>query len=147
MRKSFRVILFAACLCAAALTASGANQRARAQVNGSYKVKVAGDFIGGGNVAVGGPNVNINVTVEDLDGNVGRLRAQVNLVENRFAGTGTVMGRPMSIEGRIDPADAPGDRLRNARIVATFSDDTGRHGRLVGSQNGGGNGGGGGGND
>lgn len=134
------------CLIATALTGTAAEAaRAPRNVNGSYKVKAVGYYTGEGNVAVGGTNVNVNVQVRDEAGGRGRLRAHLVLVKNRFVGVGTVMGRPVKIEGRVDPADMQGEALRTARFTATFVDAAGNGSRVVGGRTGGGAAAGGGG--
>ena len=111
------------------------------RINGAYKVTVAGDFTGGGNVAIGGPNVNINVRVKDKQGNEMRLRARLDIIRGKFAGGGEIGGMPIVIDGRVDPPGRGNQVIREARLQINFRViGDGRAGRLVGVRNGGGNG-------
>jgi len=152
VRQRFVSILLLTLACAAAALTVLAQPPG--PTNGSYNCIVAGDFTGDGNISSGGNGTTIMfaLQVRDKAGNRGELRATVSVVKNRFSGEGSVMGYPMKIQGRLDPADQGGrqQQLRGQRLVATFSDDSRRHGRITGSpllRNGNGGGGGGGGGD
>lgn len=111
---------------------------AAANVSGAYLVSVKGSHSGKGNIAVGDTTVTINIEVKNSAGTPGQLIASnVKLVKGRFTGNGTVMGVPMTISGRIDPADKQGP-LRAFTIQATFCTGTGDGGRIVGTRKGGG---------
>lgn len=137
VKNRSRAILVACCLVAMFILAAGM-ARPAGNVNGAYKVAVAGNFEGSGVAAVGGRRVNINCEVRDSDGRRGRLQAHLPMVNNRFNGTGTVMGQAMIISGRVDPPDQEGEVVRKARVYATFTagEDVGR---IAGSRQGGGN--------
>jgi hypothetical protein len=59
----------------------------------------------------------------------------LKLENGRFAGTGTIFGKTMSISGRIDPAAGQGPP-RAACIQATFSAGNDHGGRIVGFRRG-----------
>jgi hypothetical protein len=104
--------------------------------DGTYICDVGGDFTGNGTVASNGDGSTLmfNINVRDKSGQSGVLQGSANVVNNRFVGNGTVMGRPMTIQGRLDPADqGRREQLRAQRLVATFSDNAKHHGRITGS--------------
>jgi hypothetical protein len=119
--------------CAAATWTAFARPPGR--TDGSYNCIVAGDFTGEGKVSSNGngSSLSFDIQVRDKAGNVGQLVATVNVINNRFAGDGSVMGLPMKIQGRLDPADQGREQLRGQRLVATFRDNSKHHGRITGS--------------
>jgi len=120
----------------AAGAAQAALPAAPPDVTGAYDVTVKGSVVGKGTIAVGAKSVTIILKVTNEAGEAGELiAANVKMEHGRFAGTGTVFGRPMTISGRIDPAETQGPP-RTACIQATFSagDDLG--GRIVGFRRG-----------
>lgn len=146
MRHRLVSIFFLILACAAVTLVAFARQPG--STVGSYNCIVGGDFSGDGNVYITSATIKLDIPIRDKDGRLGRLQAQVSVANNRFAGDGTVMGVPMKIQGRLDPADDQqrGEQLRGQRLVATFSDTAKHHGRITGSprlRGGGSNGGGG----
>ena len=130
-----RVSIFLLILACAALALT-AIARPPGSTSGSYNCVVAGDFSGEGTVTIsdGGGTITFRIWVRDKAGNTGDLQATVPVSSNRFSGDGTVLGRRMRIQGRLDPADQqPREQLRGQRLVATFSDDARHHGRITGS--------------
>ena len=106
------------------------------KINGSYEVKVAGDFTGKGTIAVGEKSVTITLHVVDEAGNKGLLHAaNLTLTDGRFSGKGTVLGAAMDISGRVDLPDAEGP-IKAATIQATFLTGAGKAGRIVGARRG-----------
>jgi len=102
---------------------------------GAYEVTVAGHFKGKGTAAVGVGTITISVPVRQQDGQSGTLVvANLPLNKGRFSGQGTVLGRPVTISGRLDPPD--GKILKRARLSATFLTVENRGGRLSGFRTG-----------
>jgi len=101
--------------------------------NGSYKIVFAGGYVGEGNAAVGTKGVTlINGTVTDVaTGVTGKFQA-TNLAtdDGGFVGTGTVMGIPVTISGRVESAD--GKIVLVPRMCCTFSTGAGNGGRIIG---------------
>jgi hypothetical protein len=101
-------------------------------MTGSYAVITRGHLSGSGHAAVGAKSVTITIQVTDADGNSGTLVApNLKMANNRFRGTGTAMGQPITISGRID---ASGGALRAPRITCTYSIGQGKTGRIVGER-------------
>jgi len=103
---------------------------------GTYVIKIAGYYTGTGQASVGTGVVHITGNVQDPSGAKGLLRADIKVSSAHFAGTGTVMQLPMTVEGRVDTADTKRG-VRNPvqigpRIVATFTSSEGHRGRLFG---------------
>ena len=100
----------------------------------SYNILVRGDFVGSGtaSVSAGSVQVTANHRFHRHNRNAQRLLPMVN---QRFTGTGNVMGQSIVLSGRVDPADSSaskGSVLRSPRLVATFSTSTHRFGRIAG---------------
>jgi hypothetical protein len=105
--------------------------RALPGTQGSYKLEFRGAFTGSGNAAVAATSVTIDGLVRDASGNTGNLIApNLTLRNGRFRGTGTAMGLPIILSGRVDP---PADVLRVSRLVCTYRTSQGRFGRIVGT--------------
>lgn len=74
--------------------------------SGQYRVVVRGYWHGQGTVTVTATTVQIAATVADDEGNTGTLTTDtLPLNQNHFAGGGTVLGVPMTVEGRAEPQD------------------------------------------
>lgn len=105
-------------------------------VTGRYHVLVRGDYIGDGNASMSPAALQIDANVKDAAGNPGTLHVSLPVSGGHFAGTGTVMGHSMNIEGRVDAADVKGTErrpvLQIARLVSTFSSSDGHYARIVG---------------
>jgi hypothetical protein len=101
----------------------------------SYNVLVRGDFTGGGTANASSASVSVSAQVTDSTGATGTLTLSAPVVNQRFSGSGSVLGQTVTFSGRIDPADvtaAKGSVLRSPRLVGTFSTQTGRFGRVAG---------------
>jgi len=133
-RTLLQVVLALCLLLNAAVQA--ALSAAPPDVTGAYEVIVKGAVTGNGTIAVGAKSVTINLKVTNGAGESGHLiAANVKMENGRFAGTGTVFGKAMSISGRIDPAESQG-QPRAACIQATFSAGEDLGGRIVGFRRG-----------
>jgi hypothetical protein len=102
----------------------------------AYNVIVRGDFFGSGTASISTTTVQVSANVTDASGNVGTLAVTLPVVNQRFAGSATVIGQAINVSGRVDPADSSGARgsvLRSTRLVATFATTDGKSfGRIAG---------------
>lgn len=115
----------------------------------NYTILIRGYFTGQGTATINGDGVTVSATIQDSSGNSGAFQAGwLTLTGNRFHGTGTVAGMPMTIDGRIETADPPassavpsGDPnapvpvVTHAHISATFICSGGHGGRFAGPSN------------
>lgn len=125
----------------------------------SYSLEVAGAYVGQGSASLAGSTVQVNASIKDLQGNTGSFSVSFTIVDGHFRGSGTAMGSPITIIGRIDPSDDSSNKsavLQASRLVGTYTTTSGLHGRIAGQWinpaptapiGGGGGGGGGGGPD
>ena len=104
------------------------------EINGDYNVVVGGMFKGRGVARIGGNNISIDGDITDTNGINGEYIFKTSIKkENRFAGTGTVMGQRARFTGRVDaPDDKREKAIKGTRITATFKTDDGRYGRIIG---------------
>ena len=74
--------------------------------------------------------------MKDPDGKEYTLTARkLDVINDRFTGTGTLGGMSVDIDGRVDPQDKRGDEvLKKGRIAFTFRVSNGKHGRGAGDQ-------------
>lgn len=114
---------------------------------GNYAILIRGYFTGDGTASVGSDGVTVTATIQDGSGNSGAFQAGwLTLTGNRFHGTGTVLGMPMTIDGRVETKDptqssggqsgdpnAPVPVVTNAHISATFICSGGHGGRFAGA--------------
>ena len=104
-----------------------------------YNLEIAGVYTGAGSATVTAGSLQLSANIQDAGGNSGTLNARLTLANGHFSGTGTAMGQPITLAGRVDPADATSRKLsvvQAARIVSTFATTSGLHGRIFGSQSG-----------
>jgi hypothetical protein len=107
------------------------------KVRGKYVLKIAGYYTGSGEAHATGAGIKIDATVTDSQGATHELTAsKLEVLDDRFRGTGEVGGVQFDIDGRLDPQD-PQDRnrggvLRRGRITFTFRDANGHCGRGAG---------------
>lgn len=95
--------------------------------NGPYQLTVAGSFSGTGNATVTDTTVSLIATISDGQGHSGQLVVSNMLIDGPyFTGTGTVMGKPMTVHGRLDAAQA-------SRFACTYCTDDGYSGRAAGA--------------
>lgn len=111
---------------------SGSARVAHAET-GDYTIAIAGSYSGTGKATLTDTTVSITGTVTDENGTSGSLIASnLAIYGNHFSGSGTVMGNPMTVLGRLDPADAQGKVPKTARLMGTFTVSSSTHGRLAG---------------
>lgn len=102
---------------------------------GAYDVRVRGRYTGEGHAAVGAHSVTITARVKDEDGNEGTLVApNLRVQKGRFSGAGTIMGKSVTLSGRIDVPD--GELVKVARLTCTYTTSDGQRGRAVGHRKG-----------
>jgi hypothetical protein len=118
--------------------ASG-KKRPRGDQKGPYAMTVTGGYQGGGTAKIE-LGLSLLLKVNDRSGGTGVLIAN-NLPVNRgyFTGTGTVMGLPCTIYGRVDLAAGTDEKatdrqVSTARIIGFFKTANGKLGRLVAVQ-------------
>jgi len=102
----------------------GGNHGPPRPCGGTYNVLIRGDYQGGGTATVSATSVSISAQVTDSKGETGTLSFSGTLVNQRFNGTGSVMGSPATVSGRVDPADVAGGHgavLNSVRLVGTLS--------------------------
>ncbi len=133
-RRFFILFCALSLLCVCALPAP-AKPGGPPGTNGSYTLIFAGQFTGDGHAAVGANSVAViqgNVT-DATTGATGKFKANnLALDDGHFTGTGTVMGIPVTITGRVEAAD--GKTILVPRIICTFSTAAGAGGRIVGEK-------------
>ena len=110
------------------------NPKPTEEVQGQYVVRIAGYYTGRGTGSVSGEGVKISATVRDPAGRQYDFQAKgLDVADDRFAGTGSLGGVEVQIDGRLDPRDAKGEVLKKGRITFTFSAN-GRRARGAGQQ-------------
>jgi hypothetical protein len=117
---------------------------------GQFAILVRGYWHGQGVATVTATTVQITATVFDDNGNSGTLATDsLPLTQNHFSGAGTVLGLPLTINGRAEPQDQPsgngkgkgkkrpssGDAVTtNANLEASVQAN-GHSARIVGARN------------
>ena len=107
------------------------------KVRGKYVLKIAGYYTGSGEAHATGAGIKISAKVTDPQGATHDLTAsKLEVVNDRFSGTGELDSASFDIDGRLDPQD-PQDRnrggvLKSGRITFTFRDANGHCGRGAG---------------
>jgi hypothetical protein len=106
------------------------------KVRGRYVLKIAGHYTGSGEARATDTGVKLSARVKDPDGKMYTLSArQLDVVNDRFSGTGMLNGAEVQIDGRVDPQDQRnGQVLKKGRITFTFRSADGHHGRGAGDQ-------------
>ena len=107
--------------------------RPSAKVRGLYVVRIAGYYSGTGEARASDAGIKISAKVKDPNGKDYSFQAKkLDIVDDRFTGTGTLEGVEVNIDGRVDPQDTRGNEvLKKGRITFTFSAN-GHHSRGVG---------------
>jgi hypothetical protein len=97
---------------------------------------IAGHYVGQGEAHATTTGVKISARVKDPDGKEYTLTARnLDVVNDRFTGKGSLSGMDVDIDGRVDPQDKRGDEvLKKGRIAFTFHVSNGKHGRGAGDQ-------------
>lgn len=96
-----------------------------------YDATVSGDFTGTGKIELSDTTVTFTITIKNKAGATGQLQVvNLPLKNNRFSGTGTVMGVQMRIAGRVDHANLKGEN-KPRRLMATFGTVAGATGRVI----------------
>ena len=91
---------------------------------GGFAVLVRGFWSGTGSATVNAGSVQINATVTDDAGNTGTMIAlDLPVVDGHFSGTGTVFGKVMTVQGRIEQPD-PAPPSGKGKAKGKDSDDT-----------------------
>ena len=114
----------------------GNNKVPTRKVRGRYNVKIAGYYVGGGEAHATSTGIKISALVRDPDGRQYTLSARrMQVLNDRFTGTGTLGNMDVEIDGRVDPQDKRGEEvLKKGRITFTFRVSNGKHGRGAGEQ-------------
>jgi hypothetical protein len=111
---------------------------------GRYDLTISGFYSGSGLAFVTSAGVTIRADLTDEDGNTYKFQSQrLSRDPDRhylFRGEGTLGGKLVTIDGRVDTADdRKSEVLQVGRIVFTFKvPSTGHHGRGVGEKKSGG---------
>ena len=103
--------------------------------HGSYDVFFAGKYTGTGHAAVGALRVTV-ITGKVTDINTGAtgtfIANHLSTDNGHFRGSGTVLGVPMQICGRLEPAD--GKTILTSRILCNYVTVNADCGRAVGTK-------------
>jgi len=100
---------------------------------GDYSITIAGSYKGSGTATVTDDRLNISLSVTDEQSHKGELVvSDLEIKDNHFSGQGTVLGKTMTLQGRVDPPDTQDNTPRTARLVGTFTVKDGTHGRIAG---------------
>jgi len=107
------------------------------KVRGKYVLTIAGYYTGSGEAQATGAGIKISAKVTDPQGATHDLTAsKLEVVNDRFAGTGELDGVQFDIDGRLDARDAQdrnrGGVLKSGRITFTFKTTNGHCGRGAG---------------
>jgi len=109
--------------------------RPTAKVQGQYIIRIAGYYSGSGTAQATSDGIKISAKVKDPAGKQYAFQAkQLDIVDDRFSGTGLLEGTEVQIDGRLDPRDGKGNEvLKNGRMTFTFGVN-GHHSRGAGEQ-------------
>lgn len=104
------------------------------KVRGKYVLKIAGFYTGSGEAHATGAGIKISGKVKDPKGVEFKLDSKgLDVVNDRFRGTGTLDSMEVEIDGRLDAKDDNnGDVLKNGRITLTFRTSDGHSSRAAG---------------
>ncbi len=98
--------------------------------HGNYQAQVAGYYVGEGRAVVSASSVTVTATVVDPSGAKGSFSANNLATQNgRFCGSGTAMGIPVQIVGRVEPPS--GSDIKAARVFCTYRISASQSGRIV----------------
>ncbi len=138
MRK-IRLLILTGFTIALSIFVSGgiAKPGSPAGTKGQYELIFAGGYFGEGKATVAASNkiaVMMGDVTEVATGATGKFKANnLALDDGHFTGTGTVLGHPVTLSGRVEAAD--GKYVLYTRIFCSFTDTaTGAGGRVVGKQ-------------
>jgi hypothetical protein len=100
----------------------------------NYNIKIAGYVYGSGQAQLNGSSLSITATVSQDGGPQGAFIASNLTVDatSHFLGTGTALGQPITIGGRLDNPQQNDVQLKTGRLVGTFFTANGSYGRVVG---------------
>jgi len=102
------------------------------KTDGSYQVTVAGYYSGKGTVDVKNKKLSLVVDIVHEDLTAILSAANLHLDGDHFEGTTTLPGgTKVFIRGRLDGYESDKD-FRGARLLCTYVDEAGHHGRIVG---------------
>ena len=109
-------------------------------VQGRYVIRIAGYYSGSGTGDASTEGIKISATVTDPAGRRYAFQAKnLQVLDDRFSGTGSLDGVTVQIDGRLDPRDGRGNDvksnevLKKGRMTFTFSAN-GRRSRGAGDQ-------------
>jgi hypothetical protein len=99
-----------------------------------YTLKIAGCAQGSGQAQLSGTSLSISASVNQEGCTPGSLVASNLTVDatSHFRGTGTWLGKSLTIGGRLDDPQEKDTQLKASRLVGTFVTSDGSYGRIVG---------------
>ena len=115
--------------------------RARGKTTGGYALIIAGQYNGTGTASVSDTSISISGVITFPDGSTATLTTpSMQLINNRFTGTGNIKGNSCTLSGRVDLPSATDQETTDeqaitGRITATLTDSAGKTTRIVGIQN------------
>jgi hypothetical protein len=100
----------------------------------NYNIRIAGYVQGSGQAQLNGLNLSITATVSQDGFPQGAFTATNLAVDasSHFRGSGTALGQPITIGGRLDDPQENETQLKTRRLVGTFFTAGGLYGRVVG---------------
>ena len=101
------------------------------RTDGTYNVTVAGPYTGSGNATVGGKSMVLRIQVKDEAGRKGEFSVDAQINGAHFRGDGTVMGKKLTLTGRLDGYDQTRG-FKGARLLGNYVDADGKAGRVAG---------------
>jgi len=106
------------------------------KVRGKYVLRIAGYYTGSGELHATGAGVRISAAVRDPAGTLHQLATDpLDVVNDRFRGSGTLAGGTVEVDGRLDPKDGQrGQVLKSGRVTFTFRSSSGHFARGAGDQ-------------
>jgi hypothetical protein len=113
----------------------GAKGKQPHKTDGTYEVSIGGYYAGTGTIGVASRAVSIagKVTPRDMPDSTLDLSAPgLPLDGDHFEGTGTVGGKAVRVQGRLD-GYAKEKHFKGARVLASYIDESGRRGRIAGT--------------
>ena len=133
MKRALKHILLIL-LAAAVVYPAYARNKKRTEVRpNNYTVSIGGYLVGQGKASVTATRLSISGYVTDDRGRKGTFLATNLVVDGlHFTGTGLAMGKPMTLEGRLDPMSTQESTLKTERLVCTFTLQGNLRGRVVG---------------
>jgi hypothetical protein len=120
MARHFSILILLALALTFAPVSSARSRNKPRKSDGNYTLTVAGFYTGQGNAQVtAGSGVRLTLSlVPETGGRAGTVDVTLPLTGNRFSGDGTLLGRPLHFDGRLDAPDDEKERtLRGVRLV------------------------------